>query len=312
MRKLAWGAVVVLVVGAVLAGAVGRLMTRDPLAALPRAEGPAAALESRTRRLEARTLLHQSLEAPAVGRIHLTISLPHPLPEGPLPIVVVLGGLGGGEENIRPVRAPGNNALVGYDWPTGTRLPRGIGLFLSAPEFLDQVLGMPGQVAAGIDWVASQPWADGARISVLGYSLGALAAPAVQRLTAEDGNPVGWTVLAYGGSGLGELMAHHPRLRPDWARPMIGWLTGLLLRPIEPAEHLPHLKGRFLVISGKDDSFVPARSSSRLQALTPQPKTVVVLEGGHMGMGPGQERLLADIIRVSRDWLTGAGAINAP
>ena len=93
---------------------------------------------------------------------------------------------------------------------------------------------------------------------------------------------------------------------------MIGGLAGLLLRAIEPAEHLPHLAGTFLVIAGRDDRLVPPGPARRLRDLTPQPKTIVLLEGVHMGIGPGQEALLTKIVAISRAWLAAEGAINGP
>ncbi len=288
------------------------LATRDPLAALPQAERPPAAAGRETRGADGRTWVYQALEDPVLGRFRLTLSLPDPLPEGPLPVIVVLGGLGTGEENLRHIQEPGNNALVGYDWPVPPRLPRGLALVRHIPDLYRRLMGVPGQVAAGLAWVAQRPWADSERVSLLGFSLGALVAPAVQRLAAVRGRSVGWTVLAYGGAGLGALLANHPGLRPRWMGPLYGRLADLILRPLEPALHLPYLSGRFLVISGRDDTFIPAPASARFRSLTPEPKTVAVLEGGHMGVGPGQRALLAEILRLSRDWLVAEGAVNAP
>ena len=170
---------------------------------------------------------------------------------------------------------------------------------------------------AGIDWAAVQPWADPDRISLLAFSLGALAAPATQRLAASAGRTIGWTVLAYGGAGLGEMLAGHPRFQPatfglDWAKPALARTTDILLRPVEPAMHLPHLKGRFLVIAGETDRFVPETAARRFRDLTPEPKTILRLPGDHMGIGPGQQALLDEIIRASRDWLRREGAIDPP
>jgi hypothetical protein len=121
---------------------------------------------------------------------------------------------------------------------------------------------------------------------------------------------VGWTVLAYGGAPLGELVAANPFLKPDWARPLLRVATDIVLRPGEPSLHLPHLEGRFLVLEGREDAFVPPPAAARYSSLTPQPKTVVTFEGGHMGVGPGQLELLQKIIRTSRGWLLDEKAID--
>jgi hypothetical protein len=310
LRRTLCVIVAVTLVGLVAAAAW--LMWRDSLAALPRPGVAATVAVADERRIDGRRVFHVNLVDPTVGSVGFTVSLPDAPPAAPLPVVMVLGGLGRGADNIAPVRAPGANALIGFDWPMPPRLPRGSGFILQAPDLYGRLIATPGQIVAALDWAASQPWADPDRISLLGFSLGAMAAPAAQRLAEARGRSIRWTVLAYGGAGLGDVLATHPRLRPGWARPVIGGLVGLLLRAIEPAEHLPHLGGAFLIIAGHDDRLVPAGPARRLRDLTPEPKTIVLLEGGHMGVGAGQQILLAKIIVTSRAWLIAQGAINGP
>ncbi len=293
-------------------GLVCWLGLRDPLAALPRAtENPLAtgfAAEPRNGRM----LQHVVLDAPGVGRIGLAVSLPDPLPKRPLPIVMVLGGLATGESNIRNVRGGGDNAIVGYDWPMPTALPRGWDFVWAAPDLYDRALRVPGQVAAALDWLAGQGWADPDRTSLLGFSLGALAAPAAQRLAELRGRAIGWTALAYGGSPIGALLAANPYLKPRWAAPILSRIADLVLRPVEPGEHLPHLRGRFLIVGGRDDAFVPEAAARRMRDLAPEPKTIVLLEGGHMGVGADRQALLAEIIAVTTRWLADEKAVNPP
>jgi hypothetical protein len=281
-------------------------------APLPRAAGPARLRSESSEPAEGRVVRHVLLEDASLGSISLSLSLPHPLPERPLPIVFVLGGLQTGQASIAHVREPGDNILVGYDWPIPRKLPSGAELAWQLPDLRRRALSVPGQIAAAMGWVAAQPWADGERISLLGFSLGAIAAPAVQRLAATEGVPIGWTVLGYGGTDLGLLVAEHPRVqRTRWGA-TLGHLTGLLLRPLEPAEHLPHLTGRFLVIAGRNDSLISERAAARLRAMTPEPKTVVLLDGDHLGVGRGQHELLERLIAESRAWLAAEGAVNPP
>jgi hypothetical protein len=281
-------------------------------APLPRAAGPTLLRTESSEPMERRLVRHVLLEDASLGSISLSLSLPHPLPERPLPVVFVLGGLQTGQASIAHVREPGDNILVGYDWPIPRQLPSGAELAWKLPALRRSALIVPGQVSVALRWVAAQPWADGERISLLGFSLGAIAAPAVQRLTATEGVHIGWTVLGYGGTDLGLLVSEHPQVqRARWGA-ALGPLTGLLLRPIEPAEHLPHLAGRFLVIAGRNDSLISERAAARLRALTPEPKTVVLLEGDHLGVGRGQQKLLERLIAEARSWLDAEGAVNPP
>ena len=131
-----------------------------------------------------------------------------------------------------------------------------------------------------------------------------------QRLLEAKGLRVGWTVLAYGGANVGSLLRHHPRIRPDWARPLFGWLTEWLFRPLDPAEHLPYLSGRFLLIGGTDDGLIPEESAQLMRDLAPEPKTIVLLSGQHVGIGRDQNALLGQILEVTEDWLIDQGAVN--
>lgn len=153
------------------------------------------------------------------------------------------------------------------------------------------------------------PWGDADRVSLLGYSLGTFVAPAVQRIVEQRGGDVRWTILAYAGAPIGAVIAGHPAVRPGWARRPLGAGIDLLLRPVEPSEHLPHLHGRFLVLRAARDRLIAAAAADRLVELTPQPRTVVVIEGDHMGLGPEKRKLLAKVVAVSRAWLIEQGAI---
>jgi dienelactone hydrolase len=255
------------------------------------------------RRLEQITLTGGPL-----GDIGIIVSLPDPLPAGKLPILVVLGGLGTGENNIRAIETPGDNAIVGYDWPMPVDFPKGRELVRQLPKLYRLVMDVPGQVASAIDWLAAQPWADDKRISILGFSLGALAAPAVENLAQHDGHHIGWTIIAYGGAPLGALFASNPHMKPKWVGPLID----LLLHPLQPTVNLPYLSSHFLVLEGRDDALIAAPAREALRDAVPDPKDVVVFGGDHMGVGPDKQALLEQIIRTSRGWLIRNNAVNAP
>jgi hypothetical protein len=292
-----------------------RLWTGEPLAALPRAAPSGlAVVEERRERWEGRTLLHVALDGGAVGRVRFVVSLPEPMPAGRMPVVVILGGLSEGSDAVREISAvsgdPGPGAFVGYDWPLPEREPEVSDIVRRIPQFRRGVLRVPGQVDAILAWASRRPWADPSRMSLLGFSLGALVLPASQRLAELRGATVGWTVLGYGGAPIGDVIAGHPHAGPAWLRPLLGAAAGLLLRPVEPSLHLPHLHGRFLVVGGASDQLIDPAAARRMVELTPEPRTVVLLEGEHVGVGPDERKLLARVIEVTRTWLVEAGAIE--
>ncbi len=307
----------VLAVLAVALGAmVARLRLEDPLAALPRdPPGSIAVVEEWRERWDGRTLVHVVLRGEAVRDVRFVVSLPEPLPPRRIPIVLVLGGLEGGTRSVRrigeAVGDPGPNAFVAYDWPLPPE-PGIAEIALRLPALRRAVLSVPGEVDAVLAWASGQPWGDPARVSLLGYSLGAFVAPAVQRVVEQRGARVRWTILAYAGSPIGAVIAGHPAVSPSWARRPLGAGADLLLRPVEPSEHLPHLHGRFLVLRAATDQLIAAAAADRFAGLTPQPRTVVVIEGDHMGLGPQKRKLLAKVVGVSRTWLLEQGAILPP
>jgi hypothetical protein len=319
MRKAALvlsGAVVALAVAVALL--VAKLRSEDPLAALPRAPPGAPLVEGQPRleRWNGRTLVHVALDGGAVGRVQFVVSLPDPVPDAPVAVVVVLGGLRGGSNAIRELSEvagdPGPNAIVGFDWPLPTREPGIAELVVRSYAFRRGALSVPGQVELLLRWALEQRWADRARVSFLGFSLGAFAVPAAQRLVEQRGGCVPWTVLAYGGAPIGAVIAGHPKVRPRWLADVLGWATDQLLRPLEPSQHLPYLHGRFLLVGGKTDRLIAPAAAARMRALAPEPRTVALIEGDHMGVGANKNQLLREVVAITRSWLVDEGAIEPP
>ncbi|MGA7577325.1 MAG: alpha/beta hydrolase family protein [Desulfobaccales bacterium] len=283
---------------------------RDPLSSLPPPEPGLRAERTALAAPDHRLVSHITLPGKLLGKITFNLSLPDPLPLKKLPVVLILGGLVTGADSIRYIKDAGDNAIASYAWPVPVRL-HGVGaLMLQAPGLYHNVMTIPGQGASVLNWLSSQPWADPARISLLGFSQGALAAPAVQDLAAHYGIRVGWTIIAYGGAPLGTLLAGNPHMRPAWLGKALAPWVDLIFHSLEPTVHLPRLSGKFLVLSGRDDNLIPEAARNLLRDAVPEPKTVITFEGNHMGVGPDQMALLQNILAASKKWLIENGAIN--
>jgi hypothetical protein len=88
---------------------------------------------------------------------------------------------------------------------------------------------------------------------------------------------------------------------------VLGALAALGLAPADPARHLPHLAGEFLVVGGDgDDALVPVAASRRMAALAPEPKTIERLPGGHVG---GETAATRRLVAAARAWLGARGAL---
>ena len=300
-----------LLIAAALVAGTTIWIRRDPLDVLPRSAGAPVTRVDWIERPGGRICEHVTLSDERLGSIGFVVSLPEPQNGRKLPIVLVLGGLGTGEHNIEAIRDSGDNVIVGYDWPfaavsiRSSELPR-------VSALRAQVLSVPGQVAAALGWLVRQPWSDPDRVSLVGFSLGAVAAPAVQRLVAAEHIQIGWTILAYGGAPIFALVTGDTRLRPSWARPLLAGGAEVLLAPIDPAFNLPELTGRFLVLRSTDDSIVSDAASRRLEALTPSPKRTIQLPGGQVGTGSDRAAILEGAMAAAQSWLIGEGAVNSP
>jgi hypothetical protein len=285
-------------------------VTRDPLVLMVPPDHAPDVHQTQSVVADGRSSAHVTLTAKDLGDIGIVVNLPEPLPAKKLPVVFVLGGLGTGQNNIRYVTNPGANVVIGYDWPIPVPFPQAKDLIKQLPALYHIIISIPGQVATAIAWASHQTWADETHISVLGFSLGALAAPAIENLADHDGHTVNWTILAYGGATLGSVFASNPRMKPAWLRTPLGLLIDVLLHPLDPTVNLPHLPGHFLVLEGRDDALIPGPARDRLRSSVPDPKDVVVFGGDHMGVGADKQELLEQIIRVSRNWLEQNTAIN--
>jgi len=305
---IVFGFLVLLLVGAILL--VYWTSGRQPLVFLPSPEHGLPAVRTRLPAPGNRLVEHLVLHGHALGDIAFTLSLPDPLPSKKLPVVLILAGNVTGANCVRYIKDAGDNAIVGYAWPLPVRL-HGVRDFMwQAPDLYHRVMTIPGQIVTALRWLTEQPWAEAERLSLLGFSQGALAVPCVQDLAEHDGIRIGWTIIAYGGAPLGALLAANPHLKPTWLRQALAPLVDLLFHSLEPTVHLPRLSGKFLVLEGQNDGQIPEAARNLLREAVPEPKTVITFEGAHMGVGPDQKALLQKIIKTSKSWLIENGAIN--
>lgn len=247
----------------------------------------------------------------ADGRtIRATLSLPRDRPLRNLPIQIILGGLTAGKKSLRHVPDVGANAVVALAYPFDPKVLDEGGALARLRAVRGAAHATPGAVVALARWFGARPWADGKRISLMGFSLGAFFVPAIHHMGRINDLAFGPSVMAYGGAGLTAILRRNLRLKPRWLRAPAGWLAASLLYPLDPAHHLPHLRGAFLIVNGERDRRIPEHSAQMLRALTPEPKTIVILPGKHMA--PKRTALMARIARISRDWLVEKGAANDP
>jgi hypothetical protein len=252
-----------------------------------------------------REIQHVTLADPRLGKIGFAVSLPGAEPGAKLPVVFVLGALGSGQHSVGLIQSPGAAAIVGYDWP---QLPHRFGLH-AIVSMRENALAIPRRMAAISRWTLAQPWADPQRVTLIGFSLGAIAAPAAEQTMQAQGAEIRWTVLADGGAPISAIVAGDQQIQPRWLRSFAALVAESLFRPVDPALHVSHLSGHFLLISSANDTTIPRAASERLEELAPQPKEIIQLPGGHVGTSGAKLELLNAAVAATRRWLTSEGAI---
>ena len=226
----------------------------------------------------------------------------------PVPTLVILAGLKTGHRTLSRLPPCGANALIAYAYPydparwrTQSHLGRGMTIWRMVHQLSEQL-------AALLEWTRRQPWCDPERVSLCGGSLGSIVLPMVLRDLQVRGVPVRSAVFAYGGAGRVALAWLTLRRRSVPLAALGAALALTCLRRLEPARHLPHLRGEFLAISSPDDPVVPRRCAARFEALLPQPKRIVHLAGDHLDTD--RPDLLASVVAIARTWLRERDAFN--
>jgi len=245
--------------------------------------------------------------------LRATLSLPATWAGERLPVLWLLGGAEAGRRSLRYVERHGANAILAVEYPyDAERVPRrrwyrGAAL-AQVPAIRRSALAVPAQLRDLAAWTRDQAWADTQRTALLGFSFGALFAPAAQLLLQREGFGPQATVLAYGGADLGRLLRANLDRVPTWSRPALAWTIETLLRPLEPSRHLAGLEGRFLAINGLHDEQIPSVCARALHAGLPQGSEIRWIEAGHLH--PRRPELTRQVVALAREWLVTVLAVE--
>ncbi|MBL8671582.1 MAG: hypothetical protein JNK11_13075 [Alphaproteobacteria bacterium] len=307
-------ALVLLALVAASAGLLAYQALRDPLAAL----APVGAIgesivqdEALVARSDPPLLVHRvALPTSEAGVVRFAVRRPVQA-EGHLPVVVLAAGLRKGRDQVADAPAMGQTALVVLEYP----LPRRVRVIdLLNPASLVRLyrgaMRAPAQLAAAAAWARAQPWADPDRVVLVGASLGSIVAPAAWRLADGIGARPAAGAFGYGGA---DIQALAEAGLAKGTNPVLLWgasrLLGTILAPLDPLRHLPAMRGGpFLILSGTADGLIPERSVRLLETLTPQPKTIIAMPGGHVG---DEAAATAAAVGALKGWLVERGLAQA-
>ncbi len=251
---------------------------------------------------------HITLTTEYLGNIEVIISEPTVIPKEGIPVVIILGGLEIDADIFRLIDDPGENIYVIFKYPYTPEYWYEGTPIVEIPVIRKSMLNVPSQVLALHQWVSKQPWTEKGRVTFAGFSFGAMFLPAIYHLSDSRDEVLNPGVIAYAGTDIYDLLyTNMEKVDSPW-RSFGAWLGETAIYSIEPERHLPYMKNEFLLINGTRDHQISEYSWKKLHRLTPQPKTVVILDEGHMH--PRKIELTKKLVKISRGWLRERGLIN--
>lgn len=243
--------------------------------------------------------------------VEATIRLPGCLKVGQkVPVFLIFGGFESAGRVLDLIHPIGPLALASFDYPfTASRkleLRDGAKILREGRAlYPETVRGMINLVSA----LKRMPEVDPRRITAIGASFGA---PFVLGAAARDSDISG-VVLVHGFGRIPQT-AEHVILRSwlpkyGWSARPLAWLVSrmgwLLLDSEMPESEAAKLssKQRVLMITAKDDSFIPRESSDSLWAALEKSQSLksrVIMPGDHLM--PGSNRLIDQIMHKIEAW----------
>ena len=258
--------------------------------------------------LPERTYRHIALTTEYLGNIEAFISAPTVIPTEGVPVVIIMGGLGVDADIFRLIPDPGENIYVIFKYPYTPEYWYEGTPIVEIPVIRKSMLSVPSQALALYQWVSEQPWAEKERVTFAGFSFGAMFLPAVFHLADSRNEVLNPGVIAYAGVDISDLLyTNMEKIDSPW-RSFGSWLGETAIYGVEPERHLPYMNNEFLLINGTRDHQISTYSWEKLHRLIPQPKTVVILDEGHMH--PRKPKLTKKLVKISREWLRERGLIN--
>lgn len=251
---------------------------------------------------------HITLTTTYLGNIEAFISEPEVIPKGGVPVVIIMGGLEVDAEIFELIQDPGENIYVVFKYPYTPEYWYEGTPVVEIPVIRKSMLRVPSQALALHQWVSKQTWAQKEHVTLTGYSFGAMFIPAIYHLAENRSEALKPGVISYAGADISDLLYTNMN-KIDWPwRSFLAWIGETAIYSIEPAHHLPYMNNEFLLINGTRDHQISTYSWKKLHQLTPEPKTIVILDEGHMH--PRKPELTKKLVKITREWLKERGLIN--
>ncbi len=195
-----------------------------------------------------------------------------------LQVLFLATGFFTGADSTILLGAVPQTVFVGFNYPYG------LAAITDDPAKILQTFRVtPGLMALSLKWVSQRGWLNSQKLFAMGVSLGGLFMPTALHIAQEMQVNVSHTIFAFTGSDLKQILANNLRdqVPPDVLKALVVLVPALNILN-DPQLHLPFLHGSFLVVYADQDPIIPRTTSEALYSLLPEPKTQVILRGGHI------------------------------
>ncbi len=234
---------------------------------------------------------------------------------GPLPAMVLLGGIRTGRDAMRIIASRPAIGRIGafltMDYPyDGPRSFRGLEMIPWVPRVRESLLDGVEATRLALDFLEEQEGVDGDRMVLLGGSLGAFY---VVDAGALDPRPA--AIISFmGGGGLTSLLESNLRAGGHVSSrllsvPMAAYL-GLLVRPLEPARLAHLMAAPYLQVSATDDERIPRENALLLFEAASEPRRIHWMESAHVL--PHRDEIIEEMIGIGLEELRRLGLLEGP
>lgn len=222
------------------------------------------------------------LTSKITGEFQLWHRGPSHAEDDPLPVIFLLGGLGSHEKTMDLLGdlPDAHIFTLDYGWHPDTPPEAMI------VDIFQRMLKTQAEILASYVWIIQNAEKyDLSRLSSVNVSYGTFIAPFVLRAMAKLEIYPRATVFAFGGAGIKHFTTEFiGAFEEADVRERAMEIVSRILDPVDPARHLPHLRGPFLVIQAANDKMIPPASAAALvQSLPAEGKTLKVFDVPHIG-----------------------------
>lgn len=211
------------------------------------------------------------------------------------PAFILLGGKATGKYAIDYALGVKNVIIVAPDYPYEPRESyTALDALTDLPKIRQALYDMVPSVELVMDYLRTRKDVDTGRVVLLGYSFGA---PYVPILASRDRRYAA-AAMVYGGGDLQSLIRYNVRrYEGPLFSSIVGFLSGILLRPMEPLRYARDISPiPLIMINGEQDEQVPRKNTEMLFAAARQPKRIIWLPSHHVN--PRDTALTRTIIRT--------------